>query len=426
MRTHAAAVLHRCGDHPCPPSGCEKDKLHRTARTDRSTPVPRSVHDTLATPGHALDQPVRRTMESRFGADFSDVRIHTDPTAAQSATAVGAHAYTVANHIVFAPHRYDPHTPTGTRTLAHELTHVLQQRGTTAARRQPLEISHPTDPDELAADAIADRITQGQTVGADPASTPGPIQREAFPLQRAVSPESVCPPGKAGATMAAPPPLSTWGLFEPEPPKAQITPLKQLEIANTRAVQMALGAALLLVIESGLIQAGRNDISTKAFDSYRRRFGVPREVGTKFRNRFKGELLPTLAGAQAAEMDFLAQKLLRIGTFLNGQIVFKCTDGFEKVGNCSGYDCKRGAAMSTCPGSHTIVVCPAFWAQSIDADQRAVGIIHEGAHMILFVGDHDHPDARSFAQRSWEAECFASVAADIYGVTSFDRSCPAI
>jgi hypothetical protein len=68
-------------------------------------------------------------MEPRFGHDFSGVRVHTDGRAGTSANAVGAVAYTVGNDIVFAPGRHRPESVEGRSLLAHELTHVVQQRG---------------------------------------------------------------------------------------------------------------------------------------------------------------------------------------------------------------------------------------------------------------------------------------------------------
>lgn len=63
------------------------------------------------------------------GHDFSQVRVHTDDCASRSARAIGALAYTVGNDIVFSSGQYAPHTESGRRLLAHELTHTLQQRG---------------------------------------------------------------------------------------------------------------------------------------------------------------------------------------------------------------------------------------------------------------------------------------------------------
>ena len=75
-------------------------------------------------------------MEHRFQYDFSRVRVHTDPRAAESARAVGARAYTVGTNVVFGTGAYAPHTTDGQSVLAHELTHVVQQR---ARGDRPLE-----------------------------------------------------------------------------------------------------------------------------------------------------------------------------------------------------------------------------------------------------------------------------------------------
>jgi hypothetical protein len=101
--------------------------------------APAIVDQVLASPGRALDTPARELMEPRFGSDFSHVRVHDDAQAQASAREVDAAAYTVGSHIVFGGGQWRPHTDAGQRLLAHELSHVLQQRGTAAPalRRQP-------------------------------------------------------------------------------------------------------------------------------------------------------------------------------------------------------------------------------------------------------------------------------------------------
>ncbi|MFM1799864.1 MAG: hypothetical protein RLZZ117_2142, partial [Cyanobacteriota bacterium] len=91
--------------------------------------APPSVHAALASPGQPLDASARAFFEPRFGVDLRGVRVHTDGQAQQSARDVNALAYTVGSHLVFGPGRYAPESPGGQQLLAHELTHVLQQRG---------------------------------------------------------------------------------------------------------------------------------------------------------------------------------------------------------------------------------------------------------------------------------------------------------
>jgi hypothetical protein len=71
-------------------------------------------------------------MEPGFGHDFSQVRVHSDPAAAQSARMINALAYTVGRNVVFGEHQYSPSTSAGKRLLAHELAHVVQQERATA------------------------------------------------------------------------------------------------------------------------------------------------------------------------------------------------------------------------------------------------------------------------------------------------------
>ena len=136
--------------------------------------------------GQPLEAPVRQRMEASFGADFSDVRVHAGGSAAASAQAVDAHAYTVGNEIVLGAGQ-TPGSPTHERTLAHELTHVVQQRsgpvdGTPTAGG--ISVSSPTDRFERAAEATASSVVAtGYAPGAGAAGggAATSVQREAAP-----------------------------------------------------------------------------------------------------------------------------------------------------------------------------------------------------------------------------------------------------
>lgn len=151
--------------------------MHTAKRPSRyaTFPAPSLVRSVLSSSGRALDSATRESMEPRFsripgastsstsnlvpsslgvsnsghasersadylarnalngpgdyvndrGADFSEVRIHTDSRAAESARALNAHAYTFGNNIVFGAGQYAPETPSGQKVLAHELAHVV-------------------------------------------------------------------------------------------------------------------------------------------------------------------------------------------------------------------------------------------------------------------------------------------------------------
>ncbi|MEU1279377.1 DUF4157 domain-containing protein [Streptomyces sp. NPDC005805] len=135
-------------------------------------PVQRStVHAVLRGGGRPLDERSRTDMEARFGADFSDVRVHTDAAARASAAQLGAAAYTSGSHIVAGPAGIDRHT------LAHELTHVLQQRSGPVAgtdRGDGLRVSDPSDRFEREAEATARRVLSGPAKATAPeGSAPG-------------------------------------------------------------------------------------------------------------------------------------------------------------------------------------------------------------------------------------------------------------
>lgn len=141
---------------------------------------PSPVHNVINSGGGSpLAPDVRADMEARFGGqDFSDVRVHTDGAAHESAKSVNAQAYTVGSNIVFQRDLYDPSSPSGQHMLAHELTHVVQQRsgpvdGTDAGGG--VKVSDPSDRFEREAVANADRLMSQPA----PAPAAAAVQRHA-------------------------------------------------------------------------------------------------------------------------------------------------------------------------------------------------------------------------------------------------------
>ncbi len=101
---------------------------HLGSSSSERVPIPPVVNEVLHSPGQPLGIAARNFMEPRFGHDFSRVQVHTDAKAADSARAMNALAYTVGRHVVLGAGQFVPHTAEGRRLLAHELTHVMQQR----------------------------------------------------------------------------------------------------------------------------------------------------------------------------------------------------------------------------------------------------------------------------------------------------------
>lgn len=124
--------------------------------------------------GRPLPDNVRTKMESFFGADFSDVRVHVGP----EAPSIGALAFTMGSSLYFAPGQYNPDSPQGQALLGHELTHVVQQRqgrvrnpfgsGIAVVQDHHLE----AEADRMGARAANHRAPQPVQAKMDPATVP--------------------------------------------------------------------------------------------------------------------------------------------------------------------------------------------------------------------------------------------------------------
>jgi hypothetical protein len=176
---------------PEPAAPAKAEDQPSLQRRAGNTAVSRAVQDNhdsqdttvpmvLRSTGRPLPGAVRADMESRLGADFAGVRLHTGPTAARSAAEIGARAYTSGEHVVLGEGGGDAHT------LAHELTHVIQQREgavSGADRGDGLRISNPQDSFERAAEANATRVmraaapTPASLTPAQASARPGNVQR---------------------------------------------------------------------------------------------------------------------------------------------------------------------------------------------------------------------------------------------------------
>src|SRR5262249_29631060 len=109
--------------------------------------------------GRPLPTALRAVMEEQFGEDFKGVRVHTDGPARQTAQRLEADAYTVGKDISFRAGQYDPSSFRGRRLLAHELTHVVQQRR--GSRPQAaLTLGQPGDRYEREAERVAAQVVR--------------------------------------------------------------------------------------------------------------------------------------------------------------------------------------------------------------------------------------------------------------------------
>jgi uncharacterized protein DUF4157 len=143
-------------------------------RTPEVTPDVQAQVNTIRGGGQPLPESVRAFFEPRFGYDFSQMRIHTDALAAESARAVSARAYTVGQDVVFGIGQYAPNSVEGRRLLAHELTHVVQQRSVSNYSGD-LSVSEPGDRAEREADVVTEAEGKGQNDQLGITSSRGPV-----------------------------------------------------------------------------------------------------------------------------------------------------------------------------------------------------------------------------------------------------------
>lgn len=113
--------------------------------------------------GNLMDHGVRARMEDSFGADFGAVRIHNDPGSHELSRALDARAFTTGHDIFFSENSYEPGSSSGLELLAHELTHVVQQKESGIQKK--LNVSEPGDPEEQEADAVARAVVARQQAG---------------------------------------------------------------------------------------------------------------------------------------------------------------------------------------------------------------------------------------------------------------------
>jgi Domain of unknown function (DUF4157) len=146
----------KCGCHKDEEETHEKVSRKAIARSSVRSEAPPIVHDAIREPGQPLGSSARAFFEPRFGFDFSKVRIHTGSQAAQAAHRINAAAFTVGRHIVFGLDRFAPGTESGSRLLAHELAHIVQQTSSRALVQRDLARPVP------APEAVASALTPDQ------------------------------------------------------------------------------------------------------------------------------------------------------------------------------------------------------------------------------------------------------------------------
>lgn len=187
-----------------------------TGHTGGSPPAAPSGDSGSVVPsgGSPLSTPLRQFFEPAFGQPFADVRVHTGASAAEAAGRLDARAFTYGKDIVFDRGEWSPDSLSGRHLIAHELTHVLQQRGG-RVQRKTLSVTPPSDPSELEADRVAGQIMNGGV------GTERPTSRVSYtPVQvarRGAAPAVRPPPARLPTVRIPPPRAGTGASGRPAP-----------------------------------------------------------------------------------------------------------------------------------------------------------------------------------------------------------------
>ncbi len=401
-RTESKPLQRKCA---CGGSGgeCSECKRKEEATLQRSacgsplkTAIPSSVHETLRSPGQRLEPAVRTFMESRFGGDFSSVKVHADHSAAASAEAVNALAYTSGDHIVFGRGQYAPSTSAGRQLIAHELTHIVQQRGFDGV---PARVSDPSDPLEQAADRAADNLMGSRNLeGCGSLQAAGTLARRVASVN--------CTANQFGP---------------PDDPRAA------LESADGLAIDLANQTAADLATESGTVQGGIPAAPSATLQAFEDHFGLPIAAGAGFLNRLTGTVRPTQEIALSEELAIVSRRFAGVARLMNQGLSYNCPGNkpLSLVG-CLPENCTQGDAFS-CPGNSLVAICSTFWTD-FDDNARAQILIHESLHITLGnigVGSILDATTRGAGRNFNIAGCYEALLSDLTGADSH-AECPAV
>jgi hypothetical protein len=395
-------LLQRCGGHSCPPSGCHqagmpgRDDTERLQRSPGMSPAvaqagfspiaPPIVHRVLSSSGQPLEQGFRQMMESRLRHDFSRVRVHNGPEAIHSAHAVGAEAYTVGPDIVLGSGA-SAGSSAMRRLLSHELTHVVQQAGVQPGTHAAgsISIGPPGDAYEQEAARVANASDRWEFAGTTvrPFSLPVREEPAARPrMQRLVRTGSViCPP-------------AATGIANPHTGSADRRASTLLDTAITRIAHAQAARAAnpadpnVVAVGGALHRVFRLDPAKP--DTWT---GAPPEAR-----------LPVILRRLQIAKAYIDSVVFTVHCSPNGGAGYT-------IPGCANSACAAGTEAFSCHANPVeIVLCPDFWARSID--QRGRVWMHEVMHIDFgFINDWGQPDIDN-------AHCYAQFVAILNGFDS--------
>lgn len=187
----ACPTCGRQGSGTCPDCGESFVPVQRKETAHSSTSPSNTSIKSLGN-GQSLNHSVQSFFSNRFNFNFSNVRVHTNSKAADTARQLNARAYTFGNNIVFDKGQYDPYSIMGQGLLAHELAHVIQQQKIQTNQKMPVNgetaiVENSQTAFENEADQASDAILSGRQVRIGRRISKPILQRKRW---------GRCPPGK--------------------------------------------------------------------------------------------------------------------------------------------------------------------------------------------------------------------------------------
>jgi Domain of unknown function (DUF4157) len=451
-----AAIGQKCG-------ACEKQELQRQTMEDEKdeedeslqakelpgrTPVVttqiQSTIDTLRGGGQPLPESVRTFYEPRLGVDFASTRIHTGPTAAETAQALNARAFTLGRDIFFGSRQFAPRTEGGRRLLAHELTHVIQQGAAPARLPDPrsdesapeveadTHVIGSTWPEELesTSDTTRSRLDFVRATPANTTTTGEVLRRKPQPNEERADRKAKRREARAQRRAKRQEARAERRTKRREARAERRRKRSEVEFEDPNPIGIEAVATTAFERASAMADQITTALMFGAFpqDLYYKRFGEPTpDASGQYPNRISGSLHATLEEATASEMHDIGQRFASISLYFGADVEFH----FPAIGvtvpiqGCTPTACGASTLAFVCPFRfpREIVICPHFY--DFDTEQQAGFLMHEVGHRMLQLQDFDlAPYAGPFADRIREAECLTSLAADYFGFAAVDPSCP--
>jgi hypothetical protein len=348
-------------------------------------------------------------MESRFGHDFSRVRVHADERAADAAAAVNARAYTVGSQIVFAHGQYAPSLSEGRHLLAHELAHVVQQ-GRSQAMSPASEIAPADDQAEKEADRAAALVESSSTAVAPSLHAPAsglqrkPIEEDEIhkPLIEEYRREHGLPPGgvdESGKRVGPSDAEIKYSLLPAAGGSASAVPYcpsvemleGKLDFSDPKTRQAYVDANCLTTASQSMPPVCQfTPGQTKTLEEAQKTAGTRAERALGIINMSaEGKKMATEMASQLFENDpptlaEVVDRLTKVRDFLK-------TAKIDFAGRtCGDSECQRGAvAYVTGPGALPIYVCPTAFSMPSSLHRT---VLHEGLHWTGLDADPTTPE----------------------------------